>query len=148
MIVSSSGFWRTGCLALGVACAFLLGFQAAGGSRARAEGGASVPQPGGAGGGGGATADGDRSMVAVTGTSSSGSAVLYLVDTKLKRLMIYQATGKNIELIAARNIEYDLKLDTYHDASPEEVQVRRLRADWLKGQDGGKAGNDAGNGGK
>ncbi len=142
MIGSSVGSWRTGCLALAVACAFLLGLQAAGGSRARAEGGASAPQVGGgAGANGGATADGDRTMVAVTGTSPTGAAVLYLVDTKQKRLAIYQATGKNVELIAARNIEYDLKLDTYHDASPEDVQVRKLRAEWAKSE-GSKTGND------
>jgi hypothetical protein len=146
MIGPSNG-WRAACLALSVGCAFLLGLQWAGGSGARAEG-PSTPQPGGGGGGGGATADSDRHMVAVTGTTSSGSAVLYLVDTKLKRLAVYQATGKNIELVAARNIEYDLKLDSYHDASADEVQVRRLRADWLKAQ-GGKAGNDdAGGDGK
>lgn len=140
--------WRAGCLALSVGCAFLLGLQAGGGSSARAEGGGpSVPQPGGrAGGDGGATADSDRHMVAVTGTTSSGSAVLYLVDTRLKRLAVYGATGKNIELIAARNIEYDLKLDSYHDGSADEVQVRRLRADWLKAQ-GGRIGPEGGNDG-
>jgi hypothetical protein len=53
------------------------------------------------------------------------------VDPRLRRLAVYQSSGKNIELIAARNIEYDLKLDSYHDGSAEEVQVRRLRADWL-----------------
>ena len=77
------------------------------------------------------------------GTTTTGSAVLYLVDTKLKRLAVYQANGKNIELVAARNIEYDLKLDAYRDDSPEEVQVRRLRTEWLKSQ-GGKAGNEGG----
>lgn len=140
-MIGPSNVWRAGCLALAVCCAFLLGLQVSGGSLARAEGGPSAPQ----GNGGGATADSDRNMVAVTGTTSTGSAVLYLIDTRLKRLAVYSATGKNIELVAARNIEYDLKLDTYHDASPDEVQVRRLRADWLKAQ-GGKIGPDDGGG--
>jgi hypothetical protein len=135
--------WRTACLGLAVGAAFLAGLQLAGGSRAKAEGG-SAPQ---GGGGGGGTADGDRNMVAVTGTSPTGSAVLYLVDTKLKRLLVYQGTGKNIELVAARNIEYDLKLDSYHDSSPEEVQVKRLRAEW-QAQKGGKAGDAPGDDGK
>jgi hypothetical protein len=30
-------------------------------------------------------------------------------------------------------------LDSYHDTSPDEVQVRRMRAEWLKEQ--GKGGN-------
>ena len=147
-MIGPSNAWRTGCLALAIGFAFLLGLQVAGGSLARAEGGGpSIPQPGGGGGGGGGTADSDRNMVAVTGTTSTGSAVLYLVDTRLRRLAVYQATGKNIELVAARNIEYDLKLDSYHDASADEVQVRRLRADWLKAQ-GGKIGPENGDDGK
>ncbi len=140
--MNGTNIWRSGCIGLAIGCAFLLGLLMAGGSPARAEGGSS-PQPGGGGNGGGATADGDRNMVAVTGTSPSGSAVLYLVDTRTKRLAVYQGTGKNIELIAARNIEYDFKLlESYHDASPEEVDVRRLRAKWVEVQGGAKAGND------
>lgn len=131
MLQPSSGFYRTGFLVLLVATAFLAGLQARPGARAHAEG-ESFPAGGRSAGGG--TADGDRNMIAVTGTSSTGAAVLYLVDTKLKRLTVYQASGKNIELVAARNIEYDLKLDSYRDTSSEEVQVRRLRADWLKSQ--------------
>jgi hypothetical protein len=141
----TNGCWRTAFLGLAVCTAFLAGLQLAGGSRARAEGG-SAPQPGGGGGAAG-TADGDRTMVAVTGTSPTGSAVLYLVDTKLKRLLVYQGTGKNVELVAARNIEYDLKLDSYHDSSPEDVQVKRLRAEW-QAQKGGKAGDAPGDDGK
>ena len=135
----SNGFWKVGFVVLAVACAFLLGRLGSGG--AHAEGGETA-NVGGQRSAGGGTADGDREMIAVTGTSSSGAAVLYLVDTRLKRLAVYQASGKNIELVAARNIEYDMKLDSYRDESPEEVQVRRLRADWLKGQGAGKAGGD------
>ena len=140
MNAASNGLYRVGFFTLLTVCAFLAGLHAGGDSPARAEGGISVPQPAGGGGGGGATADGDRNMIAVTGTSATGAAVLYLVDTRVKRLAIYQASGKNVELVAARNIEYDLKLDSYHDGSPDEVQVRRMRAEWLKEQ-GGKAGN-------
>jgi hypothetical protein len=139
--MSGTGFWRAGCIGLGLAFSFLLGLTLAGGSPARAEGGG-VSAPQGGGGGGGATADGDRNMIAVTGTSPTGSAVLYLVDTKQKRLVVYQGTGKNIELVAARNIEYDLKLDAYRDESPSEVQVPVLRERYLKAQGGGKAGNE------
>jgi hypothetical protein len=133
----ANGFWRTGFLALLVLCAFLLGRRSPGTDPALAEG-ESFPAGGRSAGGG--TADGDRNMIAVTGTSASGAAVLYLVDTRLKRLAVYQASGKNIELVAARNIEYDLKLDSYRDTSEDEVQVRKLRSDWLKGQPGKDAG--------
>jgi len=133
------GFYRAGFLALLASTAFLLGLLRAGGLPARAEGGGTVPA--GGGGGGGATADSDKNMIAVTGTSPTGAAVLYLVDTKSKRIAVYQASGKNIELVAARNIEFDLKLDAWHDSSPEEVQVRRLRADWAKQNQGGGGGD-------
>jgi hypothetical protein len=133
--------WRTATAALAVLSAFLLGLQVAGGSRAFAEGGTVTLPPQGAGGGGG-TADSDRNMIAVTGTSSTGAAVLYLVDTRQKRLAIYQASGKNIELVAARNIEYDLKLDAYRDTTAEEYAVARLRALWLKNQGGARPGDD------
>jgi hypothetical protein len=134
--------WRTACAALAVLSAFLLGLQFAGGSRALAEGGTVTLPPGGAGGGGG-TADSDRNMIAVTGTSPTGAAVLYLVDTRAKRLAIYQASGKNIELVAARNIQYDLLLDSYRDTTAEEYAVARLRALWkaeggVPPKDGGK----------
>ena len=138
----SSGFWKSGFFVLLAGCAFLAGARFGAGDRALAQStGESVP--GGNRSAGGGTADSDGHMIAVTGTSSSGAAVLYLVDTKLKRLAIYQATGKNIELVAARNIEYDLKLDSYHDGSPEEVAVPRLRAEFIRRQ-GGKPGDDAG----
>ena len=134
------GFYRAGFLATLVSTAFLLGLHLAGGGQARAEGG-SVPA-GGAGGGGGATADGDRNMIAVTGVSPTGAAVLYLVDTRTKRLAVYQGSGKNIELVAARNIKYDLELESYNDSSADEYKVHRLRAEWQKHQQGGRGGEN------
>jgi hypothetical protein len=84
-------------------------------------------------------------MIAVTGVSPTGAAVLYLVDSRSRRLAVYQWTGKNIELVAARNIEYDLTLlDSYHDASPDEVAVPRLRDVWKRRQGDGKAGDGGG----
>jgi hypothetical protein len=100
--------------------------------------------PAGGRGGGGGTADGDRNMVAVTGTASSGAAVLYLVDTHAKRLCIYQSNGKNIELVAARNLEYDFKIEAYRDTSDEEVQVPNLRQQWQKSQGGAGGKPDGG----
>ncbi len=137
----SSGLWKSGFFVLLVVGAFLAGSRCGDPDRALAQGiGESVP--GGNRSAGGGTADSDGHMIAVTGTSPTGAAVLYLVDTRLKRLAVYQASGKNIELVAARNIEYDLKLDSYHDGSPEEVQVLRLRAEYRR--QGGKPGDDAG----
>jgi len=130
----SSGFYRVGFVVTLVTTAFLAGLQAGGSGSAlappaQAEG--STVTVGGRNAGGG-TADSDKNMIAVTGTSSTGAAVLYLIETREKRLSVYHSSGKNIELVAARNIEFDLKIDAYRDSSDEEVQVRRLRSDWLK----------------
>jgi len=46
-------------------------------------------------------------------------SVLWLVDTEARRLVVYGASamGKSVELRAARNIEWDLRLDEYNDDS-------------------------------
>lgn len=138
----STGLWRTGFVILLGAGAFLAGTRSGAGERALAQGTGESVAAGGARSAGGGTADGDRNMIAVTGTSPTGAAVLYLIDTKAKRLALYQVSGKNVELVAARNIEYDLKLDSYHDGSADEVQVPRLRAEFHR--QGGKPDGDAG----
>jgi hypothetical protein len=133
---NQSGFWKFGFVALLVTCAWLLGDRHGAGTTAEAQ---SVPAGKSAGGG---TADSNNDMVAVTGTASTGAAVLYLVDTRQKRLCVYQASGKNIELVAARNIEFDLRLDGYRDETEAAFQVDRLRAAWLQSQ-GAKPGGGA-----
>ncbi len=109
-----------------LAAVFLAGARWGEGTGAHAQ---SVPAGKSAGGG---TADSNGDMIAVTGASSSGAAILYLVDTRTRRVCVYQGTGKNIELVAARNIEFDMKLDMYRDTSDAEVQVPNLRAEWQK----------------
>jgi hypothetical protein len=54
-------------------------------------------------------------------------AVLWLVDTESKRLLVYGTSnlGKSVELRAARKIEWDLKLNAYRDDSqytPEDLE--------------------------
>jgi hypothetical protein len=136
---------RTLALGLLLGVAFLAGARWT--PRAVAQG-TSTSAPAGGRGGGGGTADGDRTMVAVTGTSSTGAAVLYLVDTHRKRLCVYQSNGKNIELVAARNLEYDFKIEAYRDTSDEEVQVPTLRAKWQRAQGAGPDGGARPDGGK
>ncbi len=152
----TESFYRVGFVAALSAAAFFAGLSLSGrprealGQSVPGGGGASMPGARSAGGG---TADSNGKMIAVTGTSPTGAAVLYLVDTELKRLCVYQASGKNIELVAARNIEWDLKLESYRDTSADEVQVSNLRAAWLrqhggKGADAGKDGGAPGDGKK
>ncbi|MEZ6005728.1 MAG: hypothetical protein R3F33_16285 [Planctomycetota bacterium] len=80
--------------------------------------------------GGGATADSNNDMIAVTGVDVTGVSVLYLIDTKSKKLAVYQASGgsggtQGIKLVGARNIALDLQLDGFNDKT--EYKGRPLR---------------------
>jgi len=77
---------------------------------------------------GGTVAQNNR-FIAATGSVGSGMSVLWLVDTEGKRVLIYgtNSLGKNIELRAARNIEWDLKLDEFMDESQYKSEdLKRL----------------------
>jgi hypothetical protein len=66
----------------------------------------------------GGTADSNNVMIAVTGTIGSGVSVLWVIDTEQRQLACYRSKGgKSIELVAARNIEWDLKIAQFHDES-------------------------------
>lgn len=68
----------------------------------------------------GGNADSNQDMIAVTGVDITGTAVLYLVDTRSKQLVVYQASGgssstQGVRLVGARNISLDLRLDGFND---------------------------------
>jgi hypothetical protein len=87
----------------------------------------------------GGTADSNGSMIAVTGTIGSGVSVLWLVDTQEKRLVTYHCRGgKSIELVAARNIEWDFKIDQFHDES--RYSPEHLRKLFFEGAEEGEGG--------
>ena len=99
---------------LGLACAFLVGTMVA------RPGESAFAQQGGASGAYGAsTVSSNGRYIAATGSVGSGMSVLWLVDTESRRLVVYgsSAMGKSVELRAARNIEWDLRLDEYNDES-------------------------------
>jgi hypothetical protein len=88
------------------------------GSRLTAQGGNST-------GGGG---DSERDLIAVTGTYGSGASVLYLIDVKTRHLAVYKTdNGRKVELVAARNIKYDLMLDDYNDMTDPAFSPEALR---------------------
>jgi hypothetical protein len=79
------------------------------------------------GGGGDAT----RDLIAVTGTYGSSASVLYLIDTKTSHMAVYKTdNGRRLELVAARNFAYDLRLDSYNDQSEPGYTPRELRRGW------------------
>ena len=69
----------------------------------------------------GATASDSNSnnrMVAVTTPIGSGQSVLFLIDTKMEQLTVYKFDrNKGLKFIAARKIDYDLKINGYEDMS-------------------------------
>jgi hypothetical protein len=76
----------------------------------------------------GGTADSNNRMIAVTGTIGSGVSVLWVIDTVDRQLAVYQCRGgKSVELVAARRIEWDLKIDQFHDESLYDPETLRQR---------------------
>lgn len=73
---------------------------------------------------GGGTVSANQKMIAATGSVGSGMSVLWLVDTEKRRLLVYgtNSLGKNVELRAARNIEWDFRLEEYHDDSQYKAE--------------------------
>jgi hypothetical protein len=69
----------------------------------------------------GATASDSNSnnrMVAVTTPIGSGESVLFLIDTKTEQLTVYKFDrNKGLKFIAARKIDYDLRINGYEDMS-------------------------------
>ncbi len=75
----------------------------------------------------GGTVSANNRFIAATGSVGSGMSVLWLVDTETKRVLVYgtNSMGKDIELRAARNIEWDVKLDYLNDDSQYKVEDMR-----------------------
>jgi len=66
----------------------------------------------------GGSSDSNGRMIAVTGTIGSGVSVLWVIDTQVGHMAVYQCKGgKSIALVAARKIEWDMKIESFHDES-------------------------------
>ncbi len=64
------------------------------------------------------TSSGAGSIAAVTGNTESQSRdLLYVVDTQGKSLCVYEYLGRKLNLVAARNIKFDLLLDEWRPRS-------------------------------
>jgi hypothetical protein len=89
-----------------------------------------LPAQGGSTGGGG---DANRDLIAVTGTYGSGASVLYLIDTRTRHMAVYKTdNGRKLELVAARNVAWDLNLETYNDQSEPGYSPRELRKGYVE----------------
>ena len=79
---------------------------------------------------GGGTSDSNNHAIALSASITGGESVVYYFDTKAQRLLVYQYKGMlqgnkpldsrdkgGLRLLAARHIDYDLKLEGYRDLS-------------------------------
>jgi hypothetical protein len=104
---------------------------------------AEAQRPSGYGGGGGG-GDSARDLIAVTGTYGSGASVLYLIDAKTRHLAVYKTdNGRKLEFVAARSLEYDLKLESLNDESPPGFTPDELRRSWIRNRGGGASSRPA-----
>jgi hypothetical protein len=82
--------------------------------------------------GGGGTADSNNRAIALSASIGNGESVVYYFDTESRRLLVYQYRGivghnkplgsgdsGGVRLLAARHIDYDLKLESYRDLSEQ-----------------------------
>jgi hypothetical protein len=101
------------------------------------------PSPKGFPSPGGGTADSNRTSIALSASIGNGESVVYYFDTEAKRLLVYQYRGLvghnrpltesdtgGLRLLAARHIDFDLRLESYRDLS--EKTRRDLKADFEK----------------
>jgi len=112
-----------------LACALVLAL--ANGPRAEAQ----KPSSGASSGGGG---DASRDLIAVTGSYGSGASVLYLIDVKTRHMCVYRSdNGRKLEFVAARDVTYDLKLESLNDESPVGFSPAELRRHWMQSRGSG-----------
>jgi len=75
----------------------------------------------------------NQDMIAVTGEFGMGTSVLYLIDTKKRSLVVYEARGgsqSELRLIAARDVTYDMRLRSYNDSTEASMRVDELERKW------------------
>jgi hypothetical protein len=89
--------------------------------------------------------DSNNRFVAVTCPIGSGESVLYVLDAKTEQVVVYRyQRRKGIEFLAARKIDYDLRVKGYKDVS--EFLRDDLRAEYNKqiARDAASAADDKG----
>jgi hypothetical protein len=74
------------------------------------------------------TSVGGSDMLVVGGQITKDSYGLYLVDTKKQALCVFQwlPSKRKLRLMAARNFEYDVQLDSFNADKPTPGEVKRL----------------------
>jgi hypothetical protein len=79
-------------------------------------------------------------VTAVTGNTDSQSRdLLYVIDAQGKSLCVYEYVGRRLNLVAARNIKFDMLLDEWRPASQSPSVKDVYKETQKKTKDGSKA---------
>ncbi len=100
-----------------------------------------IPSPGGG------TAAWNNRAIALSGSVGSGESVVYYFDTEQQRVLVYQFKAGDrggIKLMAARHMDYDLRLEEYRDLSENSRDALKAAYDKAFGRrvGGGNGGDD------
>lgn len=117
------------------------------GGRPEVPGGRGIPNPGGG------TSDSNNKAIALSASNGSGESVVYYFDTAANRLLVYQYKGLvsgnrplrpgdrgGLRLLAARHIDFDLRLEGYRDLSERTREQLREKWEEIYGGPEGKKG--------
>jgi hypothetical protein len=91
------------------------------------------------------TSDSNNRSIALSASIGGGTSVVYYFDTVANRLCVYQYVGGSkpgLRLLAARSIEWDLKLNSYRDLS--EKNPREMQAEYEQQMQQERARKDGG----
>jgi hypothetical protein len=101
--------------------------------------------------GGGGTADSNNRAIALSASIGNGESVVYYFDTETRRLLVYQYRGLvghnkplgsgdsgGVRLLAARHMDYDLKLESYRDLSEKTRNELKETFETAVGKGGGR----------
>ena len=91
------------------------------------------------------TSDSNNRSIALSASVGSGESVVYYFDTVAQRLCVYQYLSGNrggLRLLAARLIDYDLRLEAYRDLS--EKTPREMREAYESSMRAAGKGGDGG----
>lgn len=101
---------------------------------------------------GGGTSDSNRTAIALSASIGGGQSVVYYFDTVNQRVLVYQYAGRlvsgsralrkgdrgGLRLLAARHMDYDLRLNGYRDLSERTRNDLKALFDAEMAKQGGK----------
>lgn len=75
-----------------------------------------------------ATPETPAGLIALTGPIGPDAYGMFLIDPKTRTMCVYRylANTNKLQLLAARNVSYDLQLDDYNNAAKTPREIREI----------------------